>query len=74
MARKKAQSKAPQRQNDDIVPQDEATAHFVRTLVANGQAARANADGSLPPGVTHEIVGETSTGLPILRRRRFAVY
>jgi len=29
-------------------------------------------DGSLPPGATHEIVGKTETGLPILRRRRFA--
>jgi hypothetical protein len=56
------------------VPQDDATAHLVQTLVANGQAARANPDGSLPPGVTHEIVGETSTGLPIVRRRRFALY
>jgi len=28
----------------------------------------------LPPGVTHEIVGETATGLPIVRRRRFALY
>jgi hypothetical protein len=44
----------------------------VKGLVARGQAARPRKDGSLPPGATHEIVGETATGLPILRRRRFA--
>ena len=60
--------------DDVIVPQDDATRHFVQTLVANGQAARPNADGSLPPGVTHEIVGETATGMPIVRRRRFSLY
>ena len=60
--------------DDVIVPHDDATRHFVETLVANGQAARANADGSLPPGVTHEIVGETATGLPIVRLSRFALY
>jgi len=74
MADKNRKSKATQKQDDVIVPQDDATAHLVQTLVANGQAARANPDGSLPPGVTHEIVGETSTGLPIVRRRRFALY
>jgi hypothetical protein len=75
MADKNRKSKGPQKHDDDvIVPQDDATAHLVQTLVANGQAARANPDGSLPPGVTHEIVGETSTGLPIVRRRRFALY
>ena len=69
--RRKGKEPAPQ---DVIVPQDDATRHFVQTLVANGQAARANADGSLPPGVTHEIVGETAAGVPIVRRRRFALY
>ena len=64
----------PAKKDDVIVPQDDATRHFVQTLVANGQAARANADGSLPPGVTHKIVGETATGMPLVRRRRFALY
>jgi len=74
VADRRRKRKDPARQDDVIVPQDDATRHFVQTLVANGQAARANADGSLPPGVTHEIVGETATGAPILRRRRFALY
>jgi hypothetical protein len=57
--------------DDLIVPKDDASAAFVKGLVARGQAARPNKDGSLPKGVTHEIVGETESGLPILKRRRF---
>ncbi len=60
------------RAEDLIIPEDRETQSFVMGLVARGQAARVNADGSLPPGVTHEIVGETKQGLPILRRRRFS--
>jgi hypothetical protein len=74
MADTSRKRKDPAKQDDVIIPQDHVTKHFVETLVANGQAARANADGSLPPGVTHEIVGETATGIPIVRRRRFALY
>jgi hypothetical protein len=62
-----------QKTDDDlIVPKDAAAVSFVKGLVARGQAVRPNKDGSLPPGATHEIVGETEDGLPILRRRRFA--
>ena len=56
--------------DDLIVPKDAASVSFVKGLLARGQAARPNSDGSLPPGATHEIVGETEAGLPILRRRR----
>jgi len=56
--------------DDLIVPKDAASISFVKGLVARGQAARPDGAGSLPPGATHEIVGETETGLPILRRRR----
>jgi hypothetical protein len=62
----------PDRDDDLIVPKDESSASFVQALVARGQATHANPDGSLPPGATHEIVGTTDQGLPILRRRRFA--
>lgn len=58
--------------NDLIVPKDDESISFVQGLVARGQAATPRKDGSLPPGATHEIVGMTKTGLPILRRRRFA--
>jgi hypothetical protein len=56
--------------DDLIVPKDESSASFVQALVARGQAAPANPDGTLPRGATHEIVGTTEQGLPILRRRR----
>ena len=66
-------AKKKQSGDDDlIVPKDAASVSFVRGLVARGQAVHPNKDGSLPPGATHEIVGETEAGLPILRRRRFA--
>jgi hypothetical protein len=74
MADTRRKRREPAGKDDVIVPQDDAARRFVETLIANGQAARANADGSLPPGVTHEIVGETAAGVPILRRRRFALY
>jgi hypothetical protein len=62
--------KTGKRENDLIVPKDAASTSFVKGLVARGQAVRPEKDGSLPPGATHEIVGETETGLPILRRVR----
>ena len=74
MAHTRRKKKEPAGKDDVIVPQDDAARRFVETLIANGQAARANADGSLPPGVTHEIVGETASGVPIVRRRRFSMY
>lgn len=58
----------------DIVPHDEASRSFVEGLVARGQAARPDAQGKLPAQATHEIVGETEAGLPILRRRRFSAF
>jgi hypothetical protein len=61
-----------QESNDGlIVPKDPASESFVKGLLARGQAARLDKNGVLPPGATHEIVGETESGLPILRRRRF---
>jgi hypothetical protein len=57
---------------DLIVPSDPASIKYVTDLVSQGKAVPARADGTLPPGATHEIVGETETGAPILRRRRFA--
>ena len=68
---KGAGGKPPAPQEGDIVPSDPGTASFVKGLVERGEAARPGPDGSLPPGATHEIVGETEAGLPILRRRRF---
>jgi hypothetical protein len=53
-----------------IVPNDPASISYVRGIVARGQAAKADAHGKLPFGKTHEIVGETADGLPILKRIR----
>jgi hypothetical protein len=50
---------------------DEQT--FVRGLVERGEAAHPGKDGKLPPGATHEIVGQGPDGLPIVRRRRIAI-
>jgi len=55
-----------------IVPETAEAIDFVKALVARGEAAKVNADGTLPPGATHEIVGLTKKGLPILRRRRYS--
>ncbi len=57
-----------------IVASDPQTESFVKGLVDRGEAAKTDADGKLPPGATHEIVGETETGLPIVVRRRFSAY
>jgi hypothetical protein len=55
-----------------IIPETAEAIDFVKGLVARGEAVKVNADGSLPPGATHEIVGVTEKGLPILRRRRYS--
>jgi hypothetical protein len=44
---------------------------FIRGLVERGEAAKADEHGNLPPGATHEIVGVSPSGLPIVVRRRF---
>ena len=71
-----AQSKgAPGKGSEDtIVPADAQSEAFVKGLVATGQAAKPGPDGTLPSGATHEIVGETATGAPILKRRRFSAF
>ena len=44
---------------------------FIRGLIERGEAAKADEHGNLPPGATHEIVGVSESGLPIVVRRRF---
>jgi hypothetical protein len=73
MARKSAKPRSP-RDDDVIVPKDAASTAFVNGLVQRGEAVRIAPGGALPPGATHEIIGETADGLPILRRKRFALY
>lgn len=42
---------------------------FTRSLVAHGQAAKANADGQLPAGATHELVKDDKGRIKAVRRR-----
>jgi hypothetical protein len=58
-------------EGSQIVPDTPEKMAFVRGLLARGEAARPNPDGSLPKGATHEIIGQTDNGLPIVIRRRF---
>jgi len=44
---------------------------FIRGLIARGEAAKADEHGNLPAGATHEIIGMSESGLPIVVRRRF---
>jgi hypothetical protein len=44
---------------------------FERGILARGEAVPAGKP--LPPGATHEIVGKTSYGVPILKRKRFSM-
>lgn len=54
-----------------IVPDTPEARAYVAGILARGEAARPGPDGRLPPGATHEIVGEDRhSGLPILIRRR----
>ena len=56
----------------DVTPHDAATRAFVQGLVDRGEAVEPPADGKLPRGATHIIVGRTEEGLPIVRRMRFS--
>ena len=57
-----------------LVPSNASEIDFVKGLVARGEAVKVAPGASLPPGATHEIVGETDSGVPIVKRRRFSAY
>lgn len=46
---------------------------YVEDLITRGEAAEADADGELPPGATHEIVGRDKDGAVRVKRRRFSI-
>jgi hypothetical protein len=54
--------------------QQKAQEAFERGIIERGEAAPADENGKLPPGVTHEIIGQDATGRPILKRRRFSAF
>lgn len=53
---------------------DADSTRFVRDLVERGEAAWPDRQGRLPPGATHEIVGEGANGVPIVRERRKSLF
>lgn len=61
----------PDKPQQDSAAADQE-AGFIRGLVERGEAVRVAPGETLPPGATHEIVGERPDGLPIVRRRRFS--
>jgi hypothetical protein len=67
-----AQKDPPRDGGTQPTPERLAEQQYVDGLIARGEAAKA-VDGKLPPGATHEIVGEDENGRPIVRRRRFSI-
>jgi hypothetical protein len=59
------------KQNDPQDKAKKAEEAFIRGLIERGEAAKADEHGNLPPGATHEIIGISESGLPIVVRRRF---
>lgn len=52
---------------------DEAEEGFVAGLITRGEAARADENGELPAGATHELL-EDEAGNTTVRRRRFSAF
>ena len=76
MAKKSAKRSAPKKPSKPKARRAPAATKekdaFEDSLLAHGQAARRRADGTLPPGATHEItVGEN--GETKIVRRRFSI-
>ncbi len=46
---------------------------FLEGLIARGEAVAVPEGAPMPPGATHEIVGRTDDGQPVVRRRRFSL-
>jgi hypothetical protein len=63
----------PETSGSDAEREQKAKEAFERGILERGEAAAADKDGKLPPGVTHEIVGHDAAGRPILKRRRFSI-
>lgn len=50
---------------------EQAKKKFEEGVISRGEAVEAGK--TLPPGATHEIVGHSPDGSPILKRRRFSL-
>ena len=69
MAKQRTRKPAPPRPSSPRGPQSPDEKAYVDSLVANGQAARPLADGTLPPGATHELIEEEDGVVRAVRRR-----
>lgn len=72
--RDKERKDAPGLPGTEEERQRKAKEAFEHGIIERGEAALADEDGKLPPGVTHEIIGYDATGRPILKRRRFSAF
>lgn len=70
----KGAADAPQSSEDEAERLRRAKEAFERGVIERGEAAPADGQGRLPPGVTHEIVGYDENGRPILKRRRLSAF
>lgn len=72
--RSKARKPVPRRKPAGAKPRAKLSEEdaFTRSLIAHGQAAKAGADGTLPPGATHELI-ENEKGEVKAVRRRFSI-
>lgn len=72
MAAKKGRRRGRKKASRKAAQEADAEA-FASGVVRRGEAVKkAGRKTKLPPGVTHEIVGEEPGGAPKLRRRRFS--
>jgi hypothetical protein len=68
-ARKAATVRPPARRPPAQNKKEKIEDAFEASLLAHGQAAPRQADGTLPPGATHEITVGENSGKKIVRRR-----
>ena len=74
MARNEDERPDSEEPADEPAIDEETEEHFVRGLIARGEAAKPDKDGKLPPHATHEIVEEREGELPKVRRRRYSMF
>ena len=59
---------------DNLADTERDARNFTRGVLIRGEAATPDEAGKLPPGATHEIVGEDEEGLPVIKRSRYSAF
>lgn len=72
MAKKTSKRRAVKKKETKETKETKERDAFVDSLIKHGQAAKPRADGTLPPGATHEIT-EGKDGEVKVVRRRFSI-